>query len=199
MHSSVPVPSFGKLAARWHTLNDRFEAAMRTTALRDKEYRGTPDGLAESQRQLDVCCDPEYRTVLQRAHQAGQVVAAQEFRARAAKGTVDDRDGYLFSLPLGEKSPLATLLVRERVMATGRAHPDRTADLPVTLLRIDATGARRRCTVRHPKPGPGALTLEQVVRGTHALGPAGVRKLRTVFGESYGALADLLDSSDQAR
>ena len=71
-------PSFSALAERWHTLNTQLIDARKIAARKDKDYRATPDGLAESQRRLDLSGDDTDadRAKLARAHHAAEVEAA---------------------------------------------------------------------------------------------------------------------------
>ena len=196
-------PSFSALAERWHTLNTQLIDARKIAARKDKDYRATPDGLAESQRRLDLSGDDTDadRAKLARAHHAAEVEAAKEFRARAARWKVSSSDGYLFALPLGETTPLAAFFVDTHVLGTWRINPETNGPVSVRLLRVHVDGTRVRRKFSHPRPTDGqpGPTLPGVIRAAAADRQL-VNRLTGLFGDvDYVRLLDLLDNERKDR
>lgn len=193
MDHPVAGRTFQELCARWHDVDRQLKRAQANSTRREKEYCATPEGMARTQRRIDLCTDSDELEELLAARTRGQVAAAAEFRARLANNPEPDpRDGYLFSMPLGDGGALARQLITDSVMGTFRVEPGNAGAVPVQLRRIVTDRTQRRCEIWCPFPSAGPLTLTAVVR--HCFRTGAADKLVQLFEGDHRPLLTVLET-----
>lgn len=106
---------------------------------RAQEYRSTPQGIAESMREIETAqLAGQPRDVLrrlQRRHFAAEQVSVEEYTARCNRWGHKPGDGPVRGCPAGSHPPMRMQIMRERVFGSYRHDPSAAA-VRIDLFRI---------------------------------------------------------------
>lgn len=122
---------------------------------RAQEYRATPQGIAESLRELETAelagADRATLRTLQRNHIAAEQLSADEYGRRRDRWGHKLGDGPVRGCPAGPLGGMRTQVMRDRVFGSYRHDPAVTA-VRVSLFRLTAD-RRLRTAVTYPLHG----------------------------------------------
>lgn len=134
----------------------KFEQLKAVAARRAQEYRSTPQGIAESLRELETAQlsgrDRATLRQLQRNHVAAETVSIDEYQTRRNRWGHKPGDGPVRGCPVGTNTDIALQIIRHKLFGSYRHDPDAHA-VRIGLFRITAQ-SRLRTSVTFPLGGP---------------------------------------------
>lgn len=186
-----------------HYFNNETADDPRLVAAREHQeataavYAGTPDGMAETQRLVELTPrnSLDYERFATRLTK-GRQTAAAEYLARLDNDPDRPADGPLEPLPLpSTNDPITEFLIAHRVMGTYRSTEKSVLDsaTAVTLLWLDPTNTRQRVTASIPQtltPGDDTTLTDVIMQAPTA-------KLQSLVGADMAA--ELRTAIEQAR